>query len=393
VQDPGIHQDSRGPLNRSWLLSHEILFRIFVLSCFRDIFFVVPGIKKIKEITRRSFFYMTIHRDIPAKIVLIALIIGGIVYLHFFTIPELRHHHAVYRMLFYLPLILGSFWFGLKGAISVSAIVFILFLPYVVKHWQGWSFEDFDRLLEMTLYIVIAFILGFLSEKERRGHKALRQSESLAAVGYAVSEVAHDMKTPLMAIGGFTRQVARTLDQDGPNRKKLGVVIQETGRLESMVKEMLDFGKPLEIRPLKTDLNELMLDAVKVAQPLAKKAGVALKIDLTSPSPPLLLDGPKIRQVLINLLTNAVQASPAGEQIWVRTFRTNSRANVEVADCGCGIKKEDQERVFKPFFSSKRGGTGLGLAITKKIVEAHGGEVSFSPNPEKGVTFTLRFFS
>jgi signal transduction histidine kinase len=321
--------------------------------------------------------------------VVIALLVSVILYLHYFTVPDLKYQHAVYRVLFYLPLVLGVFWFGLKGALCVLASVCILYLPYVVSQWQGLSFEDFLRLLEGTLYLIIAFILSFLVEKERRKHQALMRAESLAAVGKAVSEIAHDMKTPLMAIGGFANRVSKKLAPDDPNQKKLGVVIQETDRLESMVKEMLDFGKPFELEPTTGNLNELVRESLEVTQPVAMKVEVTVKPDLDPSLPPFMLDIPRMRQVLLNLITNAVQASPPGEHVLVKTY-SNKTAVLDVSDHGSGIKEEDRESVFQPFFSTKKGGTGLGLAIVKKIVEAHGGDVSCHPNSPNGATFKVR---
>lgn len=332
---------------------------------------------------------MPVHTDWK-KVVAIALMIGAILSLHYLDLPYIGYQHAVYRMLLYLPLVLGSLWFGLKGAIYVCASVSIFYLPYTMTQWQGFSLEDFHELLEGMLYIIIAFILGSLVEKERKEHRTLLQAESLAAVGKAVSEIAHDMKTPLMAIGGFANQVSRKLPQDDPNRKKLEVVVQETARLESMVKQMLDFGRPLEIQLTKISLNELVMKTVEVAEPVARKSGVELKTDLEPSLPLLLLDGPRIEQVILNLVTNAVQASPAGERVLVRTHLESGEVLLKVADRGCGIAEEHRDNVFHPFFSTKKAGTGLGLGIVKKIVEAHGGDVSFQSNPEKGVTFSVR---
>jgi signal transduction histidine kinase len=323
---------------------------------------------------------MTNHKQ-RAKIAVIALMIGSILALHYLTLHDMRYYHALYRMLFYVPLVLGSTWFGIKGAMYVCVSVSVLFLPHAMAQWEGFSFEDFMRLLEGVLYIVIALILGFLVEKERKKQRALLRTESLAAVGKTVSEIAHDMKTPLMAIGGFARQVSRKLGKGDPNHKKLDIIIQETTRLESMVGEMLDFGKPMK----------LQLTDTKVAKPLAKKAGVALKTDLADSLPALALDVPRVKQMLLNLITNAVQASPEGEHVLVRTRPGNPGAVLEVVDDGSGIAKEHHESIFHPFFSTKKGGTGLGLGIVKKIVETHGGEISFHPNAKKGVTFTVRF--
>jgi len=316
--------------------------------------------------------------------------IGSILCLHYFTFPDLRNYHAVYRMLFYLPLVLGSLWFGMRGAVYICVSVSVLFLPHAIRQWQGFSFEDFYRLLEGVLYILIAFTLGSLVERERKKQRALVRVRSLAAVGKAVSEIAHDMKTPLMAIGGFAEQVFKKLEPDNPDRKKLGLVIQETAHLESMVKEMLDFGKPVELQFTEIDFNELVSDSVSVSQPMAKERGVELETDLAPSLPSVVLDVPRVRQVLLNLISNAIQASTAGEHVRVCIRLNNPGIVLEVVDHGGGIAKEHLESIFHPFFSTKRGGTGLGLGIVKKIVETHGGDVSFSTNQEKGATFTVR---
>ncbi len=314
-----------------------------------------------------------------------------IAYLHYFTFPDLRNQHAVYWMLFYIPLVLGSVWFGLKGAAFVSGFVTILYTPYVLKQWQGLSAEDFDRLLEGALYIGIALILGFLVDKERKKHKALIRAENLAAVGKAVSEIAHDIKTPLIAIGGFVNQVSKRIDSDDPNQKKLNIVIQETTRLESLVKNMLDFGKPITLQTTETSLNELVLQTMEFVQPIAKNRRVGFLANLEPSLPTLHLDTNKVKRVILNLINNALNVSPEEEFVLVRTRTARAGIELQVVDCGCGIKEEDRERIFEPFFSANNGGTGLGLPIIKKIMEAHSGGVFFFPNPEKGVTFTAWF--
>jgi two-component system sensor histidine kinase HydH len=331
------------------------------------------------------------YKGTGIKAAIIAIMVIAILWLHYITLPEKAYHHAVHRTLFYLPLILGGLWFGLRGALMVCGTVIILFAPYAIIHWEGLSITDFDILLEGILFAASAIVLGLVVERERSAHKGRLEAERLAAVGKAVSEVAHDMKTPLMAIGGFANQVARMLDDDHPGRKKLNIVILETKRLESMVKEMLEFGRPLELALTQVDLNEIILGCAELSKPVAKEAGVELESHLDSSLPPILLDASKMKQVILNLMTNAIQASPAGEKITVRTTHGNHGVLLAVCDCGCGIEEKDREAVFQPFFSRKTGGTGLGLPIVKKIVEAHGGDVSFHPNPKKGVTFTVLF--
>ena len=325
---------------------------------------------------------------------IIVTTLGAILFLHYFTYlthGPMKYEHAVHRMLFYLPLVLGSFWFGLKGALCVSVAVIVCNLPYAINSWQGLSPEDFDILLQAFLFALVGILLGWLVDRERARHKALIQAESLAAVGKTVSEIAHDMKTPLMAIGGFTMQVLRDLKPDDQRRKKLEIAVKQTSRLEAMIREMLDFGRPLVLKRSKVKLNDLSREAVELAQPLANRAQVSLKMDLDLSAHALMLDGPRVHQVLLNLISNAVQASPEGEEVWVRTRTDNGVVFLEVSDRGCGIKPEDRAKVFQPFFSTKETGTGLGLAVSKKIIETHGGRICFYPNCPKGTTFAVRF--
>jgi signal transduction histidine kinase len=325
---------------------------------------------------------------------IIVTTLGAILFLHYFTYlthGPLKYEHAVHRMLFYLPLVLGSFWFGLKGSLCVSGTVIVCNLPYAINSWQGLSPEDFDILLQALLFVLVGILLGCLVDREREQHRALIKAESLADVGKTVSEIAHDMKTPLMAIGGFTTQVLRDMRPDDQRRRKLEIAVKQTSRLEAMIREMLDFGRPLVLKRSKVNLNDLSRDAVELSQPLADRAQVSLKMDLDPSDPRLMLDSSRVNQVLVNLISNGVQASPIEEEVWVRTRSDNGAVFLEVSDRGCGIKPENRVKVFQPFFSTKETGTGLGLAVSKKIIETHGGKLAFSPNYPKGTTFTVCF--
>ena len=331
-------------------------------------------------------------RNIPWKrVILIVLMIIALTGLNYLTYYGLGYEHAFYRILLYIPLVLGGFWFGLRGAVTIAMGTMVLFLPYSMAHWHGFSLEDFHEILEGCLYLAISIILGVLVERERKKHRALVETESLAAVGRAVSDVAHDMKAPLMSIGGFATQVSRALDAEDPKQRKLHVIIEETARLETMVREMLDFGKPTELQLIKTDLNDLALEVAEGVRPVAEKAQVVIDTDLDPLLCPLMLDRPKIKQAMLNLVVNALEASPAGEHVLIKTAGNPQVVDFFVMDCGTGIDLEDTEKIFEPFFTKKSKGTGLGLSIVKKIVEAHSGKILCHPNQEKGVTFTARF--
>ncbi len=275
---------------------------------------------------------------------------------------------------------------------SVCVSVLLLFSPYVLARWHGFTLQEFDTMLEGVLFIVAAAILGFLVEREKKERAARLEVERLAAIGKAASEVAHEMKTPLMAIGGFTRQVLRAFQSNEPNRKKLEIVIQETARLESLVRDMLDFGRSLQIERVSVDLNQLLVETVEMVLPMAKEVRVRVEV-LPEPSLPVApMDASKIKQVILNLLSNAIQASPEGEKVTAHTSLEGNTVILEVADSGYGIKEEDREKIFQPFFTTKKGGTGLGLAIVKKVLEAHGAKIAFHVNQGgRGVTFRVSF--
>jgi len=323
------------------------------------------------------------------KILGIVFMILGILCLNYFTYPTLSYRHAFYRMLFYVPLVFGCFWFGIKGAMYVTASVLFLYVPYVTRTWQGLTLEDFHKILEGLLFIIIACILGLLVEREKRKNKQLLEVERLAALGRATSEVAHDMKTPLMAIGGFATQVYRKMAPENPNRKKLEIIMQESARLETMTREMLEFGKPNNLERTNKSIETVILESVNVAQKVAESRGVILKIDLEHSLPSIPLDVDRLKKALLNLLTNGIEASEPRQCVVVRAYTRQDHVLIEIIDSGYGIKEEIANKVFSPFFTTKKGGTGLGLAIVKKTIEAHGGNISLRRNPEKGTIFVL----
>jgi len=323
------------------------------------------------------------------KILGIGIMILGILCLNYFTFPALSYRHAFYRMLFYLPLVFGCFWFGIKGAMFVTVSVFFFYIPYVARTWQGLTLEDFHKILEGLLFIMIATILGLLVEREKRKNKQFLEVERLAALGRAASEVAHDMKTPLMAIGGFATQVCRKLEPGDPNRKKLEIIIQESARLETMTREMLEFGRPNKLDRTNKSITSIILESVNVAQRVAESRGVLLETDLEDSLPTMPLDGERFRKALLNLLTNAIEASEAKQCVKVKACRGKDQILIEIVDSGYGIEEEIVHKIFSPFFTTKKRGTGLGLAIVKKIIEAHGGSVALRLNPGKGTTFAL----
>jgi signal transduction histidine kinase len=225
--------------------------------------------------------------------------------------------------------------------------------------------------------------------QRRQSDKALRESESLAAIGKALSGLAHDLRTPIVAIGGFTRLIQKHMGKDNPDWNRLEIVLKETQRMETMVINMLDFARPLELDRSRVDIERVIGESLAVVESAAREKMVQIR-RLSSPNLPFIsVDAMRMKQVIIDLVMNAVQASPEGETVVVHSHYKGENLALDIIDYGSGIPPEKREEIFYPFVSSKKEGTGLGLAIVRKIIEAHKGQVRIFDNPKKGVTFSV----
>lgn len=328
--------------------------------------------------------------EIIRKKILLVMLVLAISLLHYGIDHSSLHYHTFYSEFYYLPIVLAGLWFGLRGALMISAAITACYLPYVFQHWQGNSPYDIDKLVSVGLYNGLAVLVGILRNREIAASERLQQTRHLASVGRSLAAVAHDMKTPLVVIGGLTRRVWEKMDADDPARETLALVVREATRLEEMTKDMLDFSRPLNLRRTYADINKTVRDSLALVAEAAKKKHVRIVPELCAGLPDIYFDTMRMVQVIVNLLLNAVQASPAGGTVTVRTGEAGGSVIVEVIDNGCGIREDQRARIFDPFFTTKKEGTGLGLPIVRKIVDAHGWTLEIFNNRDKGVVSRIR---
>jgi signal transduction histidine kinase len=322
------------------------------------------------------------------KFFIVSLLVFFVTMLHYLTAVDYGLRHVFYRELYFLPIVLAAFWFGLRGGLITSFIITVVYGPFVFLLEKTVSAHGFGNILEVLLFNLVGTLLGWMKDRERAQLHKLRKAENLAAIGRAVSMIAHDLKTPLVAIGGLSRQLSKKLAGDSPQGEKIGVIMQQTDRLENMVFNMLDFAKPLTISKKPCDLNQILSQANEAVYEIALKRNI--KVDIPkSEMADCKLDEEKILQVLINLISNAIEASPNGETVKVSLQTHMSVLVIEVSDRGEGVDEKISEQIFEPFISTKNKGTGLGLPICKKIVEAHAGKLEYRHNIDCGVTFRI----
>jgi PAS domain S-box-containing protein len=237
----------------------------------------------------------------------------------------------------------------------------------------------------------IGMIGHFKDLRERkRMEEVLLRSERLAVLGKMAAHISHEIKNPLMLIGGFARQVLKDIAQDPQkNLEKLQIIVDEVHRLEDFLVEVGSYAKFSEPQKRPGDLNALIQETCLRLEPSLRESNIKLALKLDPELPEIQFDPGHMRQVILNIAKNGIEAMEAGGKLTITTGRQADRIFVQICDTGMGIPPEIQEKIFQPFFSSKPKGSGLGLAISQKIIEAHQGEIAIESEPQEGTRVTI----
>ncbi len=219
----------------------------------------------------------------------------------------------------------------------------------------------------------------------------LQVSERLAAVGRITAGVAHEVKNPLNSMRLWLENLKESLpaDADGAALQAVHVLDVEIDRLDAVVKRFLDFSRPMDVRLEPTQLADLLRDVLEVAKPQLQKANVHVAQLLPIGIPEVFVDRDLLKQAVLNLVLNAVEAMPSGGQLQLTLNRRGEMAEITVGDTGKGISPEDRQKVFQLFFTTRPGGSGIGLASTFRIVQLHNGSIDFTSEVGRGTTFRI----
>ncbi len=197
-------------------------------------------------------------------------------------------------------------------------------------------------------------------------------SERMAALGEMAARVAHEIRNPLISVGGFARRLEKKLDGDLHEYAK--IILEEVWRLENILKEILGFVKGSQLVKNKVNLNEFISEITNFISPEIMEKGNRLSKELSDSSIMISVDTDRIKEAILNIITNGNQATESGT-VTVKTRQEEKEALIEIADTGCGIKQEDLKHIFTPFFTTRGQGTGLGLTITHRIIREHKGRI------------------
>lgn len=214
----------------------------------------------------------------------------------------------------------------------------------------------------------------------------LSMTERMAALGEMAAQVAHEIRNPLVSIGGFSRRLERKLD--GKLKEYASIINGEVGRLEEILQDTLRFARDVTLSKQKIDAVSIVNETLTLFSQEIVRKGILLETDLDK-SIYLEVDPNRIKEALINLVSNAIQVLRDGQKLIVKTYAIADTGVIEVLDTGVGIKEKDMPSIFDPFFTTKFDGTGLGLAIAHRIVEEHGGKIKVTSRVGEGTSFKV----
>ena len=264
-------------------------------------------------------------------------------------------------------------------------------MGYTLSHIH----DDHGRMVGATLFFKDLTRVEQIEERER-----LR--DRLAALGEMAAAIAHEVKNPLASIEVMAGVLKRQLSDRADTLETLNDIIKESKMANSIVVEVLEFVRPIQLQVERAALDEIIKDSITLAEGKMRRGAVSIDTGIDSEVPELLADPHQLRQLFSNLLANAFEALGGEGHVEIRVSLIPGedepvgsvesqppRVVVEVKDNGPGISPEDLERIFSPFFTTKPQGTGLGLAIVRKVVDAHDGHIDAVSAPARGATFRV----
>lgn len=224
----------------------------------------------------------------------------------------------------------------------------------------------------------------------RRLQDEIRRQEKLAAMGGLAAGVAHEVRNPLSSIKALATFFSEQFPEDSDGKEAADVMVQEVDRLNRVITELLDFARPSDLSREPSDINELISRSIKLIQQDASNKNIGISINTVEDLCPARIDPDRLSQCLLNLYLNAVQAMDNGGTLTVNCQAEDDKnVKILVSDTGSGIAPMNLNKIFDPYFTTKKKGAGLGLAIVYKIIEAHGGHIDVMSKLDEGTTFTI----
>ncbi|ETI70586.1 ATP-binding protein [Neobacillus vireti] len=273
--------------------------------------------------------------------------------------------------------------------------IILCYLSFIFyRYFNGGFFKlDFNipDVLLVGLIETLAIVLGAkLNEgiiDRKRMKEEIQRAEKLNTLGELAASIAHEVRNPLTVVKGFLQMMQQ--QEEGKNYEYLSLVLSELGRAESIISDYLNFAKPKFEKIETFKLKEVLLEVVMLLEPLAVKQGVELKSELDASEFSLVTDRNQLKQALVNLIKNGIEATPDGGIVTIHSKIDNNQAAIQISDTGKGMTKEQIARIGTLFYTTKDKGTGLGTSVSLRIIETMKGKVSYQSEPGLGTEVTM----
>mgnify|MGYP002629669050 CR=1 FL=1 len=364
---------------------------------------------KILNLHRPQFWWLTI-------LISTALIS----YFHFTTPPDEGHIHLILMQFYLVPILIGAIQFGVVGGFGTALVISIIVAPHIIFQWIGGAQHHLLGYLQIAIYNAIGYLTGLKAqlEKNARDHltetaeeltktlsalerqaeeiaeleEQLSHSERLSVIGELMASLAHELRNPLASIRGSVDILKKELSEQEKRGEFFQILINETERMSGVVENYLALARRSKGTEVEYDIIEIIQNTSMLLASRARRDQVSIQCRI--PSGPLMLKGDPndLRQVLVNLVLNGIQAMNGSGEILI-TAEVNGasqdRCLIAVEDEGLGIQNEHLTKMFQPFFSTKEQGTGLGLSIVKRIVDSRQWQINMENRETVGSRFTL----
>jgi two-component system, NtrC family, sensor histidine kinase HydH len=321
--------------------------------------------------------------------------------------------HNILQNLYVLPIVIAALYRGWRG--GVFAAIFAgfcdtLFTLRALSVLESMQDHLASQLAETVDFVLVGLVAGILADRQREQKKALqktteqlgmvykelqenfesmKRTERLYAIGQLSAGLAHEIRNPLASLSGTIGILRRNPSAAEKRAECLDIMDKECQRLNNLLTSFLDFAKPRPPKLLEIDIPSILDSVMGLVLHTLDQRSITLRKETALQLPVLKCDPELLKQVLVNLLINAIQASSNEQEILLQARIRGSNLLIQVRDQGSGVNAEDLDKIFDPFFTTKENGTGLGLSVAYQIVEQLGGILTAEINSDRGMTFTV----
>ena len=317
--------------------------------------------------------------------------------LHYNTSTQYLLLHEIYQRLYYIPIIFAAYSYGLRGGLAASVLSALIYIPHVAQHRDHQDIYTINQFAEMILFQVVGTVTGLLAGAERRERQRYEQTaaelrraydelrstidqlllaDRHSSLGRMSAAIVHEIRNPLGAIRGAAEALESVIPRDHERAEFLTIIEQEVEQLNGLVTDFLQFARPRSPELLLTPPREIIESVVKLTGKQATQSRVQIEVNVADDLPAVMMDGEQMKQVLLNLILNAIDAMPGGGRLIISGNCRDEELDILVQDSGKGIDPTVRDKLFSPFVTTKARGTGLGLAIAHRLVSQHGGRIT-----------------